>query len=358
MRTLLQIAELGNFKCLMGDCPDTCCKGWEIPVDSRTYNLWRDSSKTKGYLSKLRVVHEGNSHSTCFAKIKLDEKLSCSFLSADKLCTIHSNLGEDFLGHTCKSYPKELNTFWGMLERSMALSCPEVANIVLNRTKPLNLEYVEEDLEPWIFREIAEPDIAFGPELIVKLYEVRTLCLSTAQDRTRSIRERLITLDNIVKKANKPPSEICKLDQLAQDIYFEEIKKQLNNSDLEESTLNSAGALLSIFKPYVKENSFLKPLVEAPIITGKDSIHSILLEHILFLLLFRSLFPFSSTNAIISLNETKNILVLIATLLDNQVNLEKHRPINIEDKIVLIQKTMRILDHYEDLQEKLKAYNL
>lgn len=357
MNTLLQIAELGNFKCLMGDCPDTCCKGWEIPVDNKTFNLWRDSTKTLGFTDKLKIIDNSNSPSPCSAKIKLREDLSCSFLSEDLLCGIHSTLGEDFLSHTCRSYPKEISKFWGMLERSMTLSCPEVARTILGRTERLHLEYVEEDIDPWIFREISEPNCDFPPELIVKLYDVRTLCLFKAQDRNITLEERLAVLSSVAKVATLNSLQLCTLDPNAQENYFKQIRNCFDNPDVVNLEKNpTADSLIKLFKPYVKAGSYFSNIIEVTNTSfGGGFNNSILSEHILFVLLLRSLFPFSSTTPEASLRETINILLLVEILLENQTQINNSIPVGMEDKITLVQKTMRILDHYEDLIGKMAA---
>ena len=30
-----------EFRCLAGDCPDTCCKDWEVVVDPETMEFYR-----------------------------------------------------------------------------------------------------------------------------------------------------------------------------------------------------------------------------------------------------------------------------------------------------------------------------
>ena len=46
------LTALQHFKCLAGDCPDTCCRNWDISVDAGTEQRWRslDDEDTKKYL--------------------------------------------------------------------------------------------------------------------------------------------------------------------------------------------------------------------------------------------------------------------------------------------------------------------
>ncbi len=354
MATVLQIAELGNFKCLMGDCPDTCCKGWEIPIDSKTLTLWNSDPISRKLTQHLNILSNDNSPNPCSAKIKLDGNKNCSFLSETKLCSIHASLGEKFLSHTCRNYPRETNKFWGMFERTMALSCPEVSNSIFSQTEPLRLDYMEESEDHWIFREIAEPSLQFSPEIIVKLYEIRTLCLLKTQDRTLTIAQRLEVLSKVANCANMDTSELSKSSDLIQTEYFELIKETLRSPS--ENGINwdlNANSLVALFKRYIDSSNYLYPTLNASITQISEVGNEIILEHLLFVLSLRSLFPFSSTNPINNFNEIKNTVCLINCLLNISSHLNKGTQTNLNDRISLIQKSMKAIDHFEKLKNEL-----
>jgi lysine-N-methylase len=66
-----------------------------------------------------------------FATIRMDQQNQCPLLSEDHLCRIQSEVGESFLSYTCATYPRIVASIDGVVETSLALSCPEAARIVL-----------------------------------------------------------------------------------------------------------------------------------------------------------------------------------------------------------------------------------
>ncbi len=66
-----------------------------------------------------------------FATIRMNSENQCPLLSADHLCSIQSQVGEGFLSYTCATYPRIVASIDGVVETSLALSCPEAARLVL-----------------------------------------------------------------------------------------------------------------------------------------------------------------------------------------------------------------------------------
>jgi lysine-N-methylase len=55
----------------------------------------------------------------------------CPLLSADGLCRIQAEHGEEFLPSTCANYPRIAYCIGGVTEKALSLSCPEAARLVL-----------------------------------------------------------------------------------------------------------------------------------------------------------------------------------------------------------------------------------
>lgn len=68
-----------------------------------------------------------------FGKLILDKKIGqCRFLSEEKLCNLQKTMGGDYLPNVCMIYPRITNSIPGQnLERSLTLSCPLAAALVL-----------------------------------------------------------------------------------------------------------------------------------------------------------------------------------------------------------------------------------
>ena len=140
-------SQIPDFKCIGGKCEDTCCAGWYIGIDEKTYKKYK---KVKDPVMKKRLDKElvaKNTSEEHAAKVKLKNN-RCAFLSKEGLCDIYTCLGESYLSETCTLFPRTFNKIGEEIAYSIALSCPEAARMIL-----LNKEgYKVEDL-PIIFKD-------------------------------------------------------------------------------------------------------------------------------------------------------------------------------------------------------------
>jgi lysine-N-methylase len=122
-----------RFRCIGADCEDTCCVGWGILVDRETYEKYQNlSGQLIGgkALSSLVEINIAASSSKDYAKFRLNEA-GCPALN-QRWCSIQQTLGETYIPDLCSTYPRVLTGIGGTLERSLHLSCPEAARLVLN----------------------------------------------------------------------------------------------------------------------------------------------------------------------------------------------------------------------------------
>jgi lysine-N-methylase len=84
------------------------------------------------------VINTENSTFNNYAKITLPGS-GCPFL-AEGLCSIQKKLGEEYLSIMCSAYPRVLNVVDDVLQRSLDLSCPEAARIVLLDPNPMQFD--------------------------------------------------------------------------------------------------------------------------------------------------------------------------------------------------------------------------
>jgi lysine-N-methylase len=84
------------------------------------------------------VINTENSSFNNYAKITLPGS-GCPFL-ADGLCSIQKKLGEEYLSIMCSAYPRVMNVVDDVLQRSLDLSCPEAARLVLLDPNPMQFD--------------------------------------------------------------------------------------------------------------------------------------------------------------------------------------------------------------------------
>ena len=138
----LQPKSYHAFRCIGADCEDTCCIGWIVNVDKPTYDAYQqcDDPELGPRLHQLVTINTTDSSEESFARITLSGP-GCPFLS-DGLCSIQKKLGEPYLSRMCARYPRVMNIVDDVLERSLDLSCPEAARMIL--LDPNRMEFDEE----------------------------------------------------------------------------------------------------------------------------------------------------------------------------------------------------------------------
>lgn len=132
-----------DFQCVAGDCPDTCCAGWQIVIDEGS--LERYGEVTGAFGNRLKNSIDWMEGAFC----QYDKK--CAFLNRDNLCDLYGELGEEALCDTCRNYPRHVEEYDGLRELSLSLSCPVAAGMILECREPFGfLEKVtEEEEEFW-----------------------------------------------------------------------------------------------------------------------------------------------------------------------------------------------------------------
>ena len=69
-----------NFKCIAGECTDTCCAGWDVDVDKESYKQYRRVIGSFG--NKLRSVMVPSEDGGCTFTLKEGR---CPFLNKNTL---------------------------------------------------------------------------------------------------------------------------------------------------------------------------------------------------------------------------------------------------------------------------------
>jgi lysine-N-methylase len=115
-----------TFRCIAGDCPDSCCKEWDVQIDSEKAALYRSLPGDLG--NRLRDVLHDEDGETVMTII--DGR--CPMWRTDGLCQIQAELGEDALCKTCREFPRLTHDYGDFVEMGLELSCPEAARIILS----------------------------------------------------------------------------------------------------------------------------------------------------------------------------------------------------------------------------------
>ena len=201
--TMLVPKYVTQFRCIGGDCPDTCCSTWSINIDKDTFQRYRREihPALKPLLQKYLVQVDKDSYAR---HGKLDLRASdshCGLHSSDGMCPIQQTLGEDALSDTCYIYPRYVVQFGDRFEQSLTLSCPEAARLAL--TQEDAFEFVSADFTTRLATTPVVTSVRGYP--IEAMDEVRVFLIQLFQTPDLSNKERLVTvgwlcqqLDNLV----------------------------------------------------------------------------------------------------------------------------------------------------------------
>ena len=171
-----------SFRCIAGNCTDSCCIGWEIDIDDKSAR--RFASVRGDFGDTLRQNIE-NGH------FKLREGDRCPFLRQDGLCDMICHLGEDSLCDICREHPRFVEVYGDIMEKGLGLCCEEAVRHLLNANGS--------DTSPIAFIERETDDIPDdipddAREARDAIFEERDFLFRILADHRRPLNERLVEL--------------------------------------------------------------------------------------------------------------------------------------------------------------------
>ena len=169
-----------DFRCVAGECPDTCCAGWQIMIDEESLEYYGEVQGEFGKRLRNSIDWQEGAFYQCNRR--------CAFLNEEDLCDIYTELGEGALCNTCTNYPRHTEEYEGLRELSLSLSCPIAARTILGQTTfPVFVES-EDDTE----EELAEEFEDFDLLLFTQLEDARNWILKHLQEVPESLEEKLV----------------------------------------------------------------------------------------------------------------------------------------------------------------------
>lgn len=134
-----------DFSCLMGRCRHSCCKGWEIDVDSESLEYYRSlpDSLRDWVLSNITQADDV----PCF---HMTEAGCCPFLNSDGLCDMILRLGKESLCDICSDHPVFRNWYSDRIECGLGICCESACSLILTGTEEFRLVILDDDGEPCV----------------------------------------------------------------------------------------------------------------------------------------------------------------------------------------------------------------
>lgn len=129
----------GKFQCTGSDCPDTCCAGWGVQVDSKTAEKYRELSGEFG--QKLRDNLEERDGQSFFKM----PGAKCAFLTEEHLCEVYQEIGPENMCTVCKTYPRITNIYGDIAFSTLTLSCPEAVRLLMEHEEKVQFDFAEDE---------------------------------------------------------------------------------------------------------------------------------------------------------------------------------------------------------------------
>lgn len=215
-----------NFKCIAGDCPDSCCQGWEVDADSDSLEYYKTLDNSLEIKKRIdSVLSKDEFDNTIFT---LAPKKRCPFLNDKNLCDMHIAIGGEHTPYTCRTFPRFIYDFGGTREIGISFSCPVASDMMYN-TESFDFETeVNSDL-PTL------NDI--DAEKYFLLYKGRAEAYKIAKDKNKSIRERL---NDLLDLGVLLQEKLLPYDEGGDDIAFFDVFKnpELINPEWKEKVEN------------------------------------------------------------------------------------------------------------------------
>lgn len=320
---------LKEFKCIGGECEDSCCIGWDIDIDKITFRQYykvKDQEMKKMFQKNVHNNEYCQAPDVDYGKVKLKKDKRCPFLDECNYCIIQSKLGEEYLSNVCTSFPRILNKIDGYYEMSLDVSCPEAARILLLKEEGIEFEENEETLGKHIISSEIDTKSKEFKNLPIKYFkEIRDLSIKIIKNRNFDLNRRLYILgefineleeelkynyENVLKfikeydiNSVKDPYEKDDFSYLLQVDFFKKTMKYLN-------ILNEVDSLS--FKDYTKEvmdgfnfeddniSKYANVYIEAFEEYSKEYMieNSFIFENYLVNFIYNYMFPFSENQSV------------------------------------------------------------
>ena len=215
-----------TFKCIAGDCPDSCCQGWEVDADSDSLEYYKTLDNSLEIKKRIdSVLSKDEFDNTIFT---LAPKKRCPFLNDENLCDMHIAIGGEHTPYTCRTFPRFIYDFGATREIGISFSCPVASDMMYN-TESFDFETeVNSDL-PTL------NDI--DAEKYFLLYKGRAEAYKIAKDKNKSIRERL---NDLLDLGVLLQEKLFPYDEGGDDIAFFDVFKnpELINPEWKEKVEN------------------------------------------------------------------------------------------------------------------------
>lgn len=324
-----------DFKCKTSECTDTCCVGWEIDIDTGTFEKYKVLEGKFGDYLRENIIKSDDSF--CF---KLKEGDRCPFLDEKKLCTIITEYGFDMTCDICREHPRFYEWYGDYKDAGIGLCCEEGCRLLFENNS--KLKFIKEDCEDdKENNNYIDDDEKYFAEFF---YNAREIAFNILQNREKSLSERIINLfEYSVKVQNEnftDDYEAKKDDLCNENDFYKEIVNIMENSEPinEEWTFKIKELNINLSELTENKEEFEKQ--------NKDHFYEY--EHFLVYTVFRYFIKALWNGNIVSIIKFCVINLIFVYLLDIKIWLENLHTFTLEDRINNVKLWSKQIEYSEE----------
>lgn len=244
----LKLKILDRFKCIGGDCVQSCCIDWKIDFSLKEYEKISERNRFGKRLDGFFKDFEANGVKK--KRIALDKDGLCPFLDESRLCSLQLKCGEEFMSKTCRVFPRMTVKYGNVFERTLSTGCEEVVRMLLEEKDGLELDEEQNISREKELNYVNDTVINIGEKVIKERpvlsywFDMKFLGLSILQDRSYTMEQRMLLLGIAMKhidefEKNDNIVEIHPyINAFVDNVSGGKLKKQLcfakNNDDVKE----------------------------------------------------------------------------------------------------------------------------
>lgn len=248
-----QPSYAAKFHCIGESCEDSCCSGWNIPLDRETYEKYQAfrPEKLGSIVSQYVSITSVQASPSLYAQINVTPEGNCPFFQVDRLCAIQKEHGGQLLSATCSIYPRTLNQVEGVLEGSLMLSCPEAARNILLTPDSTRLagNLLSGDFRTDNVFYLASGSIGSHDKPAELFREIRACLIDMVLDRSRPMWQRLLLMGSLCKQLSEvsAPTGSLMIPAILKD-YRQLIGSQLAQVELERMPSHAEARLKIVLR--------------------------------------------------------------------------------------------------------------
>ncbi|WP_153980132.1 flagellin lysine-N-methylase [Paenibacillus xylanilyticus] len=227
-----------NFSCIGSACEDSCCVGWRVTLDKKTFKNYKNLKHPvlgKKLNDSMKRIKNGTSSDSQYAYFVMDDHKRCPMLEESGLCGIQATIGEEMLSATCTTYPRVINKVDTNYEMSAKLSCPEISRLALLNPEGIEFEHTEYDMNSaWgMNNDFLDSSKSENGENL--FWPLRMFTIGIIQNRSLELSDRMIFLGIFI---NKVQSLIDSKEYNKIATVIAEYKSKINNKEYIASLMN------------------------------------------------------------------------------------------------------------------------